>query len=197
MFSFYLVVWKRKCVFKDSKMPWIPYQGKQDVSLDDFSGSEAEDRLKSRLQNNMESPPVAEDGNEPGAIVDNNPPDPSDAPQAANLGRSKSSSFRRRLRKQVVPKRAPFFWMLFETAIWIIMIELNCSNDLAVMARFDICPTPDWLCSLWFAAAGCCRSLWKLVVCVDEYVCVCLRWTYVAAISMGVPAWHSFCGARC
>ena len=64
------------------------------MSPDDFSGSEAEDRLKSRLQNNMESPPVAEDGNEPGAIVDNNPPDPSDAPQAANPGRSKSSSFR-------------------------------------------------------------------------------------------------------
>jgi len=78
------------------------------VSPDDFSGSEAEDRLKSRLQNNMESPPVAEDGNEPGAIVDN-PPEPSDAPQAANPGCAESSSFRRRLRKQVVPKRAPFF----------------------------------------------------------------------------------------
>ena len=176
MFSFYLVVWKTKCVFKDSKMPWIPYQGKQDVSLDDFSGSEAEDRLKSRLQNNMESPPVAEDGNEPGAIVDNNPPDPSDAPQAANPGRSKSSSFRRRLRKQVVPKRAPFFWMLFETAIWIIMIELNCSNDLAVMARFDICPTPD----LVLLALICCSCLLPFSLKLSMRgicMCVCLRWT--------------------
>ncbi|PUZ42103.1 hypothetical protein GQ55_9G557800 [Panicum hallii var. hallii] len=57
-------------------------RGVQDVSPDDFSGSEAEDRLKSLQNNTMESPPVAEDENEPGPIVDN-PPEPSEVPPVA------------------------------------------------------------------------------------------------------------------
>ncbi|CAN6313539.1 unnamed protein product [Urochloa humidicola] len=111
-------------------------EGKEDVSSDDFSGPEAEERLKN-LHNKVE-PPAEEHGNQPRAIgnpppaeehgnepraIDNpppaeehgnepraidNPPEPNAQP-AANPRRMDNSSFRRRPRKMVVPNRSPFF----------------------------------------------------------------------------------------
>ncbi|CAL4929901.1 unnamed protein product [Urochloa decumbens] len=108
-------------------------EGKEDVSSDDFSGPEAEERLKN-LHSKVEPPAAAEQGNEPRAIdnpppaeehgnepvaIDNPPPaeelaidNPPEAPNAlpaANPRRMENSSFRRRPRKMVLPNRAPFF----------------------------------------------------------------------------------------
>ncbi|KAF8673813.1 hypothetical protein HU200_048570 [Digitaria exilis] len=88
--------------------------GIEDVSSDDFSGPEAEARLKSLhnhskqvVPNNMEQQ-VDEHENQPGAT--DNPPASSDASPASNLGcTEKRSCCRRPRRKQLLPNRAPFF----------------------------------------------------------------------------------------
>ncbi|RCV45823.1 hypothetical protein SETIT_9G484400v2, partial [Setaria italica] len=80
-------------------------EGNQDVSPDDFSGPEAEERMRN-LHKNMKSP-ASEHGNEPRAL--DNLPGTSEVAPVANLGHVENNTFRRRLRKQGVPNRAPFF----------------------------------------------------------------------------------------
>lgn len=75
------------------------------MSPDDFSGPEAEERMRN-LHKNMKSP-ASEHGNEPRAL--DNLPGTSEVAPVANLGHVENNTFRRRLRKQGVPNRAPFF----------------------------------------------------------------------------------------
>jgi hypothetical protein len=86
----------------------IHYQEKQNVSPDDFSGPEAEERMRN-LHKKMKSP-ASEHGHELRAL--HNLPGTSAEPARVTnlgLGRLKSNTLRRRSRKQGAPKRAPFF----------------------------------------------------------------------------------------